>query len=94
MSKRMTGSERQIRLNRLAGRLEHDVADVRHTVLDLADEFLYAVGETADWPPELREELSDVLTELARVRPRFSQPSTNVGPVRSPRAGPRRLPPA
>ncbi len=68
--------ERVKSLNRIAARLARDTDDLRHTVLDVADDFLAAVRDPVEIPERLRQEVTEIAGELESIRPRFASHRT------------------
>jgi hypothetical protein len=65
-------AETRSQLARIAARLRHDTEDVRHTVLDVGDDFMTALAERTYLPASLQAEIGDLMAELKAVQPRFS----------------------
>lgn len=67
------------RLNLVAARLLRDRDDPRHTVLEVADDFLSATAHLDPFPGSIHGELTELRAEVTAVRPRFaSHPKTSV----------------
>ena len=58
-------------LARIAARLKTDREDLRHTVLDVADDFLAVASDAGRFDGPLRDEVCEIVQELLEVQPRF-----------------------
>ena len=59
------------KLRLIASKLEADDYDVRHQLLDLADDFVRAAAECGKLPNALRTELDEILAEIDAIRPQY-----------------------
>jgi len=59
------------RLRRLSVRLTSDDEDLRHTLLDVSDEFLAIAADATRFPESARPEVFELAEALDAIKPRF-----------------------
>ncbi len=59
------------KLRLIASKLEADDYDVRHQLLDVADDFVRTAAECGKLPSALRTELDEILAEIDAIRPQY-----------------------